>query len=99
MYLQDPSSPGQVDRRGQATAFPPNYIHSLDASHMMMTATECNIRGITFASVHDSFWTHASDVDEMGAVLREQFVKLHKEDLLGSIYREVSRIFRNLLQL
>ena len=24
----------------QKTAFPPNYVHSLDASHMMMTALQ-----------------------------------------------------------
>lgn len=38
-----------VDRMAQTSAFPPNYIHSLDASHMMMTAIECRRHGIAFA--------------------------------------------------
>ena len=29
----------------QASAFPPNFIHSLDATHMMLTALECRVRG------------------------------------------------------
>ena len=29
----------------QRTAFPPNYIHSLDAAHMMLTACACNRSG------------------------------------------------------
>ena len=29
----------------QRTAFPPNYIHSLDSSHMLMTAVACKRAG------------------------------------------------------
>jgi DNA-directed RNA polymerase, mitochondrial len=66
----------------QSSAFPPNYVHSLDATHMMMTATECHARGLAFAGVHDSFWTHAADVDICRDVIREQFVELYKAPLL-----------------
>ena len=31
----------QVEVRKQRTAFPPNFVHSLDGSHMMMTAVAC----------------------------------------------------------
>lgn len=66
----------------QSSAFPPNYVHSLDATHMMMTARECHARGLAFAGVHDSFWTHAADVDTCRDVIREQFVELYREPLL-----------------
>ncbi len=29
----------------QGSAFPPNYIHSLDSTHMMMTALKCKEAG------------------------------------------------------
>ena len=32
----------------QRTAFPPNYIHSLDSSHMLMTAVACKRAGGQF---------------------------------------------------
>jgi len=75
----------KVSIRKQAQGFPPNYVHSLDSSHMMLTATACHKEGITFAAVHDSFWTHACDVPRMNALLREQFVKLHQRPLLEEL--------------
>ena len=60
-----------------ANGFPPNFVHSLDSSHMMMTALELWNRGITYASVHDCYWTHACSVEVMNEVCREQFINLH----------------------
>ncbi|KVH92612.1 hypothetical protein Ccrd_005344 [Cynara cardunculus var. scolymus] len=60
--------------RRQKTAFPPNFVHSLDGSHMMMTAIACKRAGLNFAGVHDSYWTHACNVDEMNKILREKFL-------------------------
>ncbi|GAM24151.1 hypothetical protein SAMD00019534_073260 [Acytostelium subglobosum LB1] len=71
-----------VDSRKQRSAFPPNFIHSLDSTHMFLTAIQCDKRNITFASVHDSFWTHACTIDQMNALLRHQFVELHSQPLL-----------------
>uniref|UniRef100_A0A3Q3VJ74 DNA-directed RNA polymerase n=1 Tax=Mola mola TaxID=94237 RepID=A0A3Q3VJ74_MOLML len=52
----------------QKNAFPPNFIHSLDSTHMMLTALHCYSAGLTFVSVHDCFWTHAVTVDTMNKV-------------------------------
>ncbi|CAH9088206.1 unnamed protein product [Cuscuta europaea] len=78
-----------IDVKKQRTAFPPNFVHSLDGSHMMMTAIACRDAGLHFAGVHDSFWTHACDVDQMNQILREKFVELYSthpvlENLLES---------------
>uniref|UniRef100_A0A0G4GGW8 DNA-directed RNA polymerase n=1 Tax=Chromera velia CCMP2878 TaxID=1169474 RepID=A0A0G4GGW8_9ALVE len=61
----------------QRLGMPPNFIHSLDATHMMMTAEKCFEEGLDFAAVHDSYWTHAADVDKMGFHIRDQFVELY----------------------
>ena len=87
VFIVDPSIPAEVDPRAQATAFPPNFIHSLDATHMMMTALACKDR-IAFASVHDSYWTHACSVDEMSILLRDTFIDLHSQDILGKLRKE-----------
>lgn len=71
----------------QVTAFPPNYVHSLDASHMLFTAIEMDRRGLTFSAVHDSFWTHPCDIDEMNMVLRDCFVELYDRPLLEDLKR------------
>ncbi|CAN7053193.1 unnamed protein product [Brassica rapa subsp. trilocularis] len=75
----------KVKARKQMTAFAPNFVHSLDASHMMMTAVACNRAGLSFAGVHDSFWTHASDVDLMNKILREKFVELYDKPVLENL--------------
>ncbi|CAH0564781.1 unnamed protein product [Brassicogethes aeneus] len=69
----------------QKNAFPPNFIHSLDSSHMMLTSLHCERKGITFVSVHDCYWTHPSTVHIMNKVCREQFVALHSEPILEEL--------------
>ncbi|KAK3294471.1 uncharacterized protein B0H64DRAFT_400819 [Chaetomium fimeti] len=83
-----------VNRRKQLQAFPPNFIHSLDASHMMLSALECDAIGLTFAAVHDSFWTHAADVDDMNAVIRDSFIRIHQEDVIGRLKAEFEARYR-----
>jgi DNA-directed RNA polymerase len=74
-----------IHKMRQRTAFPPNFIHSLDSTHMLLTALACKQRNITYASVHDSYWTHASTVDEMNVILREKFVQLHSRPILKQL--------------
>ncbi|KAF5725888.1 DNA/RNA polymerases superfamily protein isoform 1 [Tripterygium wilfordii] len=81
--LQRESNSVQV--RKQRTAFPPNFVHSLDGSHMMMTAVACRDADLRFAGVHDSFWTHACDVDLMNRILREKFVELYRVPILENL--------------
>nr|XP_020487707.1 DNA-directed RNA polymerase, mitochondrial [Labrus bergylta] len=69
----------------QKNAFPPNFIHSLDSTHMMLTALHCYSAGLTFVSVHDCFWTHALTVDTMNKICREQFVSLHSQPILQEL--------------
>ncbi|KAK4479843.1 hypothetical protein RD792_015386 [Penstemon davidsonii] len=75
----------KVMPKRQRTAFPPNFVHSLDGSHMMMTAIACSEAGLNFAGVHDSYWTHASDVDTMNKILREKFVELYEAPILENL--------------
>nr|CAN71736.1 hypothetical protein VITISV_011556 [Vitis vinifera] len=77
----------------QRTAFPPNFVHSLDGSHMMMTAIACKKAGLNFAGVHDSYWTHACDVDEMNRILREKFVQLYETPILENLLESFQQSF------
>ncbi|KAH7908847.1 hypothetical protein BJ138DRAFT_1011941 [Hygrophoropsis aurantiaca] len=88
VFISDPNSPAEVNAAKQASAFPPNFIHSLDATHMMLTAIECLEKGVTFASVHDSYWTHACSIDKMSETIRETFIALHSSDVLGKLREE-----------
>ena len=71
----------------QRNGFPPNFVHSLDSTHMMLTSLYLWEAGITFASVHDCYWTHACTVTQMNVVCREQFVALHSQPILENLAR------------
>ncbi|KAI1334867.1 DNA-dependent RNA polymerase [Xylariaceae sp. FL0016] len=88
LTLQIPDRSDPVNRRKQLQGFPPNFIHSLDASHMLLSAIECDELGLSFAAVHDSFWTHAADVDVMNRVLRDSFIRIHSEDVVSRLASE-----------
>lgn len=88
LSLTVPERSDPVNRKKQLQAFPPNFIHSLDATHMLLSALECRDLGLEFAAVHDSFWTHASDIDSMNRVLRDAFVRIHEEDVIGRLLAE-----------
>lgn len=47
-------------------------------------------QGLTFASVHDSYWTHPSTIDQMSTIIRETFIALHSSDVLGRLLNEVT---------
>ncbi|XP_030468884.1 DNA-directed RNA polymerase 2B, chloroplastic/mitochondrial isoform X1 [Syzygium oleosum] len=86
----------KVLTKRQRTAFPPNFVHSLDGSHMMMTAVACKKSGLNFAGVHDSYWTHACDVDEMNRILREKFVELYETPILENLLESFQKSFPSL---
>ena len=72
--------------------FVPNFIHSLDASHMMLTALHAHRSGVTFCAVHDCFWTHAGTVEQMNDICRRQFLRLHSSGLLENLSEQCSKL-------
>ncbi|KAM8795105.1 DNA-directed RNA polymerase, mitochondrial [Eudromia elegans] len=85
LSLKNSSNSQKPDTMKQKNAFPPNFIHSLDSTHMMLTALHCLGQGLTFVSVHDCYWTHALTVDIMNQICRQQFVSLHSEKILQDL--------------
>lgn len=78
----------KLDKRRQTNGIAPNYIHSLDASHLMLTINYCTEVGITsFAMIHDSYGTHACDADTLSTMLRKAFHTQYSTDVLSE-FRE-----------
>lgn len=88
-----------VHKVKQLQAFPPNFIHSLDATHMFLTALKCHEVGLTFASIHDSFWTHAGDVNTMNRIIRDAFIRMHSEDIIGRLAAEFNARYKGYMHL
>ena len=92
--IPDANVPAKIGKN--YNSFPPNFIHSIDASHMMMVATEAYRAGITFGAVHDSYWTHACDVDMLQKMIRTNFVQLHERPLIKELHQDFSNRYPDL---
>ena len=66
----------------------PNFIHSLDATHMCLVLSQWDG---AFGGVHDSFSTHADDVDELLALTKAVFVDMYDS---GSNFKDIKRILK-----
>lgn len=76
----------KLDRRRQANAISPNFVHSMDAACLMLCVDYCRKAGIHyFAMVHDSYGTHAASMDLLAAKLREAFISLYQHDVLEDL--------------
>ena len=73
-----------LDKFGQATAISPNFVHSMDGAHLLLTVRKASFHGIKhFYLVHDNYGTHAGRCDELARILRTEFVKMYeKHDVL-----------------
>ena len=74
--LHKPS--GQLDTVRGANAVAPNFVHSMDASHLVKTVTRCAAEGIVVAAIHDDYGTHAADTARLHRILREEFVAMYR---------------------
>ena len=79
----------KLDLRKQSSALSPNWIHSLDASHLMSTVCSSLDQGIgSFAMIHDSFGTHAADTDKLFATVRDTFVEMYEQNDVLAQFKE-----------
>jgi DNA-directed RNA polymerase len=79
-----------IDNSSVNLAISPNYIHSLDASHMWCTINAMLDSGIDqFSMIHDSYGCLAPYVGLMREFTKEQFMEMHKDNLLLSLKTEI----------
>jgi|TARA_R110002153_G_scaffold793_3_gene3714 DNA-directed RNA polymerase len=64
-------------RRSFASGCSPNFVHSMDASHMAKVIE--SFSG-AFGAVHDSFSTHSCDVDKLLEHTKWQFASMYNTD-------------------
>ena len=85
--------PGELklDRNKQVNGIAPNWVHSMDASHMRETIRRCWAYGIrSLGLVHDSYGTHAGNAWKLAEELRNSFVDMYEEhDVLEEFKEEL----------
>lgn len=66
------------DLKKVANAVAPNFVHSLDASHMARVVRRAHAEGMTPVTIHDDFGVHAADTERFHAIIREEFVAMYE---------------------
>lgn len=66
----------QLDTQALKNGSAPNFIHSMDAAHLVLTVLESN--GIdNWQMIHDDFGCHACDIPELHRAIRIAFYKMY----------------------
>ena len=69
----------------------PNWVHSMDASHMAMVIIDMNNEGIaSFGAIHDSFSVHAEDIDKLLEVTKSTFIEMYNNDVFKSMKQQIT---------
>lgn len=84
----------EIDSRKQKQGIAPNFVHSMDASHLMLTVCACVDKGVNaFAMIHDSYGVPVGHGSIMFTTVREVFVSTYTEnDVLQDLHDHICNL-------
>lgn len=81
----------EIDGIGARNSVTANFVHSCDACHLQMVTLAADKENIPLATIHDCFGTLASRAKRLNEIIREQFVRLHRHNLLNELREAAKR--------
>lgn len=84
----------------QKNGVAPNFIHSMDATHLLFTTASAFAEGIrSFTMIHDSFGTHCGNTEQLFHIVRECMADMYEtvepfEDFLEGLKEDASEALR-----
>lgn len=98
--IKIPTPTDKLDKRRQANGISPNFVHSMDATHLLMTVNRAAGAGVTsFGMVHDSYAAPAADAPTLARHLREAFIALYSNDVLADLGESIEAILSDGVEL
>ena len=85
------------DINGMASAIAPNFVHSMDACHMLRIVQRCADSNINMLHlVHDDYGCHANHGQLLADIAKEEFARLYSENNpLQEFYDKYSDCIQN----
>ena len=77
LKLADLDRYGDPLKSRQRSGIAPNFVHSIDSTHMVMTINMVPFKCL--AMIHDDFGTHAGNTQQLFDTIRKSFHKLYTE--------------------
>jgi DNA-directed RNA polymerase len=75
--LRDMDNNGTPAKAAQKNGISPNFIHSVDSTHMVLTINNTDLS--SYAMIHDDYGTHAGNTEHLYRRIREAFKYLYTE--------------------
>lgn len=66
---------GVVYKAGQKSGIAPNFVHSIDSTHMVLTINAVDLH--SYAMIHDDFGTHAGNTEKLFKTIRRTFKHMY----------------------
>jgi len=89
-----------IDRKRSVSAFPANFIHSLDASSLVGTINlsldQAEGEPMSYWCIHDSYGTHAACAPDLARQLRAAHIQTFDSDPLTVFHHDTSKRLRSL---
>lgn len=71
----------EMNKNKNSSSIAPNFIHSLDSTHLMMVVNKARKEGMEdFKVIHDSFGTHLADSERFHKIINEEFYNLYNDN-------------------
>jgi DNA-directed RNA polymerase len=87
------SDTNKIDRKSTVSGVCANFIHSLDASCLMLAVVKAKEAGVdNFSMIHDSFGCTVADTKIMATAIRHSFCEVYKEDILQNFANEMKQM-------
>ena len=82
----------EINKDKASNGVAPNFVHALDAAHLLSVARAANAEGIVnIATVHDSFGCLASQAGRFNQIIREEFALMYEtHDVLTEVLERAS---------
>ena len=82
-----------TNRLQMQNAISPNFVHSMDATHLGLTALRMRDSSLSMVGIHDSFGTHMCDIDALHEHTRAAFVSMYyRTNPLGEFLWDVAGV-------
>ena len=82
-----------VERKKSKVALAPNFIHTLDSSHLVLVALRCEEKDdMDIQVIHDELATHAADMIYLHRFVQEEFYELHSPNILSDFRKQMQEL-------
>ena len=76
-YEVDSNNIARINKDKQVNSFLPNFIHSMDASNIVLLVNKAKDFDFDIVTIHDCFGVHANHTEILSYLVKEAFISIY----------------------